>query len=153
MLIHHPEHIKNLDQFHQPSQQSSCNLSSCNLCVKFLQYIIEQHITQNNDEKNHFHCQKCDKEFGAAFDLHQHQRDKHKLAVCKACGKEVKDLKKVLCEEHNTNKKKNVESPESIPKKLAYFCDICNRVFLKLEDIRKHDQSKHGISKKSKKRR
>ncbi|CAG8468241.1 hypothetical protein C2G38_2077668 [Gigaspora rosea] len=139
------ENIKNFDQFQPPTTPPQ----QCHLCLKFLHYIIEQYInTQNNDEKNQFHCSECNRKFGAAIDFHQHQRDKHQVAVCKLCGKKAGDFKKIICNEHNTIKKKDVDS---IPKKIAFHCEICNRVFLRAEDIKKHDKAKHS-SKKIKKK-
>ncbi|CAG8819595.1 37571_t:CDS:1 [Gigaspora margarita] len=143
------ENIKNFDQFQPPTTPSQ----QCHLCLKFLHYFIEQYIndshTQNHaQKKNQFHCSKCNRNFGAAIDFQQHQRDKHQVAVCKLCGKEVGGFKKIICDKHNTNKKKDANS---IPKKIAFHCEICNRVFLRAEDIRKHDEAKHS-SKKSKKR-
>ena len=83
-----------------------------------------------------FFCPLCNDSFGKAnFQRHYKRIHKYEKAVpCKKCGEVFSSLK-ALC-----NHYRNVEN-ETI-----FQCELCNKPFLKADDLGTHKNHTHGIS-------
>lgn len=102
---------------------------------------LQNHIEKRHVEERNFECPLCEKKFKAKADLMQHKQT-HVLEPlqCSYCF-EIQKSQEIFNSHLDCCSKKHGRVTKK--KKLEYICDVCNRVFTKLSNLKRHKSGVH----------